>query len=384
MADQSISTTEFRATKHYQTEQPNELSVSLAALQQLAHLEGPQFWEILVAVFDNLKRGLIVADRDGRVVVFNQSAQDMMGYRAGEVIGKLSLWDFCEDCNRPPLFPESLLQGRSFLEEEVEMTRKDGKGRPVGVKVTPLYGSGGILIGAMAALRSLDELRAREREHKSLVRMASIGRIISAIAHEINNPLQAVRTSIELGLDPRKSPQRRQEYLQTADHEITRIARVIGQMRDFYRPTPGEKQPTDVTLTLGQALGWLDKKIQQAKVEVDLDLSADLPTVSVIDYQLQQVFLNLILNALEAMPEGGRLTISGRLDPEGTTVLILFSDSAAPTDPAEAVNVFDPFAPHGRVGALALGLSVSREIITELGGSIEPLDGNTVVVRLPC
>jgi PAS domain S-box-containing protein len=359
-----------------------EMAPSLTALQELAR-QNEDIWELLAGVFDNLSQGIILADRNGRVVVFNQAAEKIMGYQAAEVVGRQSLWDFCEECDRPPLFRESLLRGQSFPEEEVEMYAKDNRRGPVGVKVKPLYGQDGVLKGALATLRSLEESRAREREHKSLVRLASIGRIISAIAHEINNPLQTVRTSLELGLDPRKTPDRRQAYLETADQEITRISRVIGQMRDFYRPNPGQKHPTDVNDTLREALALLDKQIEQSGVEVNLELASNLPAVSLIDYQLQQVFLNLILNALEAMPEGGRLFISSQL--EGSNVLVAFHDSAEPLHPHHAANLFDPFAANGRGGELALGLSVSREIITELGGSIEIQsdDGNTLVVRLP-
>lgn len=355
----------------------------MAALQELAHQDEEGCWELLSGVFQNLNQGIIVADRSGRVLVFNPVAEEIMGYRAREVVGRLSLWDFCEQCARPPLFRESLLQGQSFPEEEVEMTSRKARNASVGVKVTPLYGKNGTLVGALAAIRSLDELRAQEQERKSLVRLASIGRIISAVAHEINNPLQTVRTSLELSFDPRKSEARRHEYLQAADQEIARIARVIGQMRNFYRPNPGEKRPTDVHATLHEAIGMLGKRLHKASVEVQLQLAPQLPPVSLIDYQLEQVFLNLILNAVEAMPEGGCLTITSHV--EGRRVVVAFSDSAEQLDPRHAASVFDPFANTGRVGELALGLSVSREIITELGGSIEihPNSGNTLLVRLP-
>ena len=382
MSEHSLVSTKRRPINRHRQVAEDQAT---AVLQNLAGMEGQHFWEMLVGVFNGLKRGMIVADRSGQVVVYNEAAQEIMGYRADEVIGRVSLWDFCEECERPPLFRESLLRGQGFPEEEVEMTRKDGRGGPIGVKVTGLYGSNRELIGALATIRSLDDLRAREREHKSLVRMASIGRIISAVAHEINNPLQAVRTSIELGLDPRKSAERRQEYLHAAEYEIGRITRVIGQMRDFYRPNPGQKGPTNVNATLEEALGLLDKQFSKTGVQITLKLASDLPPVSLIDYQLEQVFLNLGLNALETMPEGGQLTVWTEVD-ESRNVLVSWHDSARPIDPAQAASVFDPFASHARADGLALGLSVSREIVTELGGSIEvhPANANTLVVKLPC
>jgi PAS domain S-box-containing protein len=356
----------------------------LAALQQLAGEQGSAFWELLAGVFDNLRQGILVADATGRVVVYNKVAQQILGYSHDEVAGRVSLWDFCEECRRPPLFRESILRGQSFAAEEVEMSSKY-PGNPVGVRVTPLYTQDGTLAGAMATLRSLEEIRARERERKNLVRLASIGRIISSVAHEINNPLQTVRTSLELGLDPRKSPAKRQAYLHAADLEITRITRVIGQMRNFYRPDMAEKRPTDVNTTIHEALALLEKQLHAQNVRVALELTEDLPNVSLVDYQLEQVFLNLILNALEEMPQGGELLISTALDNSGQ-VMVAFRDSAMQLDAAQAASLFDPFGSHRRAGELALGLSVSREIITELGGTIEmhTEQGNTLVVRLPC
>ncbi len=382
MTNQTYSLTLSRHTKAKARSQ-SQMRPASQALQELSLQKGEHFWSFLADIFDNLPTGLMVADRSGRVMVFNRAAGAILGYGSAEVIRQVSLWDFCEECARPPLFRESLLNGQSFPEEEVEMQRKDGAHGPVGVKVTPLYGPDGGLAGALATLRSLDEIRAQERERKSLVRLASIGRIISSVAHEINNPLQTVRAALELGLDPRKTAARRQEYLQAADHEICRISRIIAQMRTFYRPEPGQKGPTEVNQTLQEVLGMLTKQLDEAAVKVELHLSEDLPPINLIDYQLQQVFLNLVLNALDAMPQGGHLKITTRL--EAQDLLVLFTDDAPALAPHEAADLFDPMAINGRTGELALGLSLSREIITEFGGSIEFYShtGNTLVVRLP-
>src|SRR6478672_828317 len=96
--------------------QQMELVPSLTALQELAR-QDQGFWELLAGVFDNLNQGIILADQNGRVVVFNQVAEKIMGYRAREVVGRQSLWDFCEECDQPPLFRESLVRGQSFPEE---------------------------------------------------------------------------------------------------------------------------------------------------------------------------------------------------------------------------------------------------------------------------
>jgi len=353
---------------------------SLEALQVLAAKEGSHFWEMLTGVFDSLNQAIIIADRNGRVVVFNQVAEQVMGYQASQVVGRSSLWDFCEECDRPPLFRESLSNGHSFPEEEVEMNATQGT---VGVKVTALYGQDGQLEGALAVVRSLDEIRQQEHERKNLVRLAAIGRIIAAVAHEINNPLQTVRTSLELALDPRKSEERRHHYLKAADQEISRIAHVIGQMRSFYRPSPGQKHPTHSNDKLRDAISLLQKPLSEAKVEVELSLDETLPPLNLLDYQLEQVFLNLILSAVEDMPEGGKLLIgSRRSGPK--QIAISFTDARSHLGQVQLERLFDPMESRSKLG-LGIGLSVSREIITELGGTIEASSegGTTLTVYLP-
>lgn len=356
------------------------------ALFEFGKNEGVDFWPMLRTIFDSLRQGLIVADHAGKIVIFNAAAQKIMGYAAEDVVGHASLWDFCESCEEPPVFQQSLKQGRSFPAEEVEMAVKNSN-LAVGVSVTPLYTKTGQLQGAMATIRDLDAWRARQREQKSLARLASIGRIISAIAHEINNPLQAVRTSLELGLDPRKTAARREEYLHTADQEIERIVRVIGQMRNFYRPNPTERTSANIELVVREALFLLEKHFQKAQVEIETYFQPALPPVSAIDYQLKQVFLNLLLNALEAMPNGGKLKVETRLASDNM-LAIVFTDDAEPADAIKIEQIFDPFAGN-RSDGLGLGLSVSQEIISELGGHIEarlcdkPACGHILTVYLP-
>ncbi len=361
----------------------NKPNVSILALQEKAGSQGEKFSEMLLEVFDNLNQGIIVTDQSGRVIVFNKIAQQMMGYTAEEVIGRHSLWDFCDECGKPPLFRENLMNSRSFPDEEVEMNGKDGT--ILGVKVTPLYGQKrGELQGALATIRDLVETRARENQQKSLVRLASIGRLVSAIAHEINNPLQSIRTILELSQSPRKSAAQRQEYMETADAEIGRIAHIISQMRNFYRPNPVSKTFTDVNATVLDALSLLEKPLSETGVEVETRLAPKLPTVPLVDYQLEQVVLNLVLNALETMPKGGRLEVVTSRTQSG--VSIIFWDNAPRTNnqTGKALEtVFDPL--EGSRGSLSIGLSVSHEIIKEMGGrfDIDVSEGTKLTVHLP-
>lgn len=360
--------------------------VAANALFEFAYNERDDFWPMLRTIFDSVNQGIIVANRYGRVTIFNQKAQQIMGYTTEDVVGRCLLWDFCDSCESPPVFQKSLMEGQCFPPTEIEMYTKDSS-VALGVRVTPLYNKDNELQGAVATIRDLGAWRARKREQRSLVRMASIGRIVSAIAHEINNPLQTVRTSLELGFDPRKSSERRQEYLRTADQEISRIAKIIGQMRKFYRPSAAEEIESDVNEVINDALYILEENLQKAGVEIQTNLAADLPLVQMVGYQLEQVFLNLLLNALETMPKGGKLRVESYRS-DLNTITVSFTDNAELKNDISIEELFDPFAGN-RTDGLGLGLSVSQEIIAEVGGRIEakltdPSGGYILTVYLPC
>jgi nitrogen-specific signal transduction histidine kinase len=350
------------------TTPPVDSNNRLAAFYELAQAQGPAFWDFLGSFFDQLPQGLILADRTGRVVLFNPVASDFLGYKPEEVVGQWNLWDFCKASANPPVFKAGLQSGTGFADEEVEMQGRKGRFK---ARITGLYGRDGmLLLGAIANLGSLSEIGAIERERRTMGRKISIAKIVSALAHEINNPLQTLRTSLELGLDPRKTHQRRKDYLHVANNEISRIAQIITVLRRFYPDDSNGKLSADVNSSVQTALNILDKEIKQNNIQLELELANGLPQVRLLDYQLQNIFLSLFQDILDTIAPGGTLkirTYPGALD----RVLITITDrgirSAAETD----TDPFDPMANSERGARLALGLSISREIIAEHGGTLE-------------
>lgn len=349
----------------------NQKVSSLFALQALAEREGYAFWDLLNEVFDSLPQGTIVTDNSGLVVIFNKAAETILGFEAKDIIGKRSLWDVFEP---PQWLRENLLLNQAFAQEEIKTFSRNGKHISLNIKPF-VHGETKNLQGTLTLLSEYELVKP---ECKGLVNLAAVGRIISAMAHEINNPLQAIRTSLELSLDNRKSQARRQEYLQTAETEVSRISRLITQMRNFYRPIPGKSQPSDVHVVLHEALYKLSNKNE---VEIKLNLTPNLPKISLIDYQLQQVFINLISSILETAPQNGQLQIESSWG-ENNMIAVSFKNNVSQANWHWTANLFDPFATVGQVAELALGLSVSYEIIREIGGSIE-LNPNNLTIHLP-
>jgi Signal transduction histidine kinase regulating C4-dicarboxylate transport system len=235
-------------------------------------------------------------------------------------------------------------------------------------------------------------------------RLAAVGELSASVAHEINNPLYAARNSLFLATRKLPADSDALEYVQLAQDELGRIARIISRMRDFYRPTREELAPTDINQLLEETLALVQTHLRHGHVQVEFLPDTQLPPLIVSADQIRQVMLNLILNACDAMSaRGGTLTVQsmavdGRL-PKGappvpnvgvshfaTEVLVSIRDTGVGI-PQEIIDqLFTPFfttKPNGT----GLGLAISGHIVTQHGGHIEvsstPGQGSVFTVHLP-
>jgi two-component system NtrC family sensor kinase len=228
-----------------------------------------------------------------------------------------------------------------------------------------------------------EQRRLVEQSQAQLVqteKMAALGRLIASIAHEINNPLQSIQGCLTLATEELAAGQDRAEmesYLSLAGREIDRIAAIVLRMRDFYRPAHEGLQPTDLHAVVDSVLQLSGKKLQHSRVRVERDLAADLPLIQANPDHIKQVFLNLVLNALDAMPQGGTIrvrTARGQMQsrddaPPRPAVRVEFSDTGSGMSPEVASRIFEPFYTT-KEGGTGLGLSVSYGIITAHHGEI--------------
>lgn len=228
-----------------------------------------------------------------------------------------------------------------------------------------------------------------ERSQAQLIqaeKMAAIGRLAASLAHEVNNPLQAIHNSLHLCTNPALPEERRQEYLVMAQKEVRRLIEIVRRMLDFYRPSAGERVPVEVNEIVKDALAIAGKRLQQGNVRLHTRLATDLPPIPGVPDQLTQVFLNIIINAVEAMPDGGDLHVGTLLDEDGEWVLVAFRDTGPGLTAEQVSHIFEPFyttKPNGT----GLGLAISYGIVEQHGGTIEvssqPDQGTTFIVRLP-
>lgn len=231
---------------------------------------------------------------------------------------------------------------------------------------------------AMENARLYEELRAYvrriEESQQALLqaeKLAAAGRLTASIAHEINNPLQSVRNCLHLAMREDLPPEMRKNYFDLTHQELERLMSTVQRMLDFYRPS-AEFKPVQVLDLLEHVLNLLSQQLRERNIRVTTAWPARLPSVMAISNQVEQVFINLILNAFDAMPQGGELWIS--IAQKKKMVEILFQDSGAGVPKEMRQAIFEPFV--STKGGTGLGLSVSYDIVTAHGGRLDLVDGN--------
>lgn len=230
----------------------------------------------------------------------------------------------------------------------------------------------------------VERLNYAEAGMLQAARLAAVGQLAASIAHEINNPLYAARNSLFLLEEDLPDEMRSSPYLTMASEQLTRIARIIERMRDFYRPTRGEMGKNDLNHLLEETMALAGFNLRHGTINMIFTPAHDLPSVVCNADQLRQVFLNLILNAIDAMPDSGTLTVRTEAGP--TVALVEIQDTGIGISEEIREHLFEPFWTNKPNGT-GLGLSISAHIVTQHGGRIEVVsgvgEGSTFRVVLP-
>lgn len=220
-----------------------------------------------------------------------------------------------------------------------------------------------------ASLRQVEE---SQRALLQAEKMATAGRLTASIAHEINNPLQAVQNCLHLAGRNELSDAARQNYLALAQNELERLMHTVQRMLEFYRPGAVDRKSTDINELLRKVLLLLEKQLQDRHVRVQTRLSSRLPLAMVVKDQMQQVFLNLLLNAIEAMPEGGEIFLTTTLRKKEIEIQVEDTGPGVPDEQRQ--QIFEPFVSTKEDGT-GLGLAVSYGIMAAHGGSLDLISG---------
>jgi len=248
-----------------------------------------------------------------------------------------------------------------------------------------------VLEKAMLYKQLQEALEKEQRTRAQLVqteKLAAMGRLIASVAHELNNPLQAIQNALYLvKLEENLSPQAAED-LQVAIDEGSRMADLIARLRDTYRPvTAADYQLESIHILVEEVRKLLVTHLRHNDVVLEFTPSPDIPNINIIRDQIKQVILNLCINAIESMPHGGQLTINSIYQVDKDEVQLTVSDTGFGMSPEVQTKIFEPFFTT-KEGGTGLGLAVSYEIVQNHSGNITAKNndgpGSTFILCLPC
>lgn len=352
----------------------------LAATQSLANLRA-----LHERIVQSIRSGLVTTDLDGRIFSFNQAAEEITGYQEAAVRGQDASIFFGEMKERIKDSLRALSTGEGSPRFETDCLTPEGLRIRLGFSISPLFSESNETTGMVITFQDLTQVRALEETSRRQDRLAAIGRMAASIAHEIRNPLAAMRGSIQMLRSEMEGDSQQTELMEIILRESDRLNGIITDFLNYARPRSIVQSPVDVGNLLHQTFALLRHSPEILPTQNILEEIPEDPLVTEADEgQLKQVFWNLSRNALQAMPQGGTLT--AHLERNSHNRLrISFTDTGRGMTPDQVEHLFEPFS--STTGGTGLGLSIVYQIIRDHGGTINVRSrqgqGTTITVELP-
>ncbi len=340
---------------------------------------------------------IFATDMNGKIVLWNRVAEELLGYPAEDVIGKVNIADVLSNgiavkmmqmMRRPEYGGRGKLRSFPMVYE-----RRDGSFVEGNLSAAIIYdaqgnevASVGIFVDLKERLEMERKLRQTQEQLLHSEKLAAMGRLTSQLAHELNNPLYGIMNTLELLKTEIPPHNRRRKLLEMSLSEIMRLSDMLRKMLSFSKPDQVRKKPLDVNQVLEEILMLHEKQLQEHSILIRSAFDSRLPEVYASSDQLRQVFLNMISNARDAMAGGGTLTVS--TTQRSDKVLIVFTDTGTGIKPEHLDKIFETFfTTKESVKGVGLGLSVCYGFIKDHGGDItvesRPGEGTTFTISLP-
>jgi PAS domain S-box-containing protein len=340
------------------------------------------------SVVESLSDGLLVVDLEDRILRWNRRLEQLLGLERGRAIGR-----------RLPavldkVFLDTIYAARRDAPDGATLFRvplvstHGGQKRSllVNAGISPFKTADGAQAGWIVVLEDITDRANLEEQLRLSEKMAAIGLLAAGVAHEVNTPLTGISSFTQMLLERSDPADPKTQLLEKIERQTFRAAKIINSLLNLARPSDGEAGPVDVNVVIGDVLSLLEHQFKSGHIQVRKELATPAMLIRGVEYKLQQVFLNLFLNARDAMPKGGWFSISTRV--EGADAIVELSDTGVGIPAEHLARIYDPFfttKPEGR--GTGLGLSVTYGIVQEHGGTLScdsvPGQGTRFRLTLP-
>jgi len=353
--------------------------------------------DFLDNILRNSPNAIIATDMKGNIIIWNKAAEETLGYKEEEVIGKMHI---------EAIYPKGVAKevmkmmrshsygGKGRLHSyPMVHVRKDGAVIEGNLSVTMVYDHNGEEIASVGIFVDLTERFAAEAKLRRIQdqllqseKLAAMGRLTSQIAHELNNPLYGIMNTLELMKTEIPPENRRRKILEMALSETVRLTDMLRKMLSFSKPDQEERQETDMNGIIEEILLLYEKQLRENSIKISCSFGQGIGKVFVSRNQMRQVLLNMISNAKDAMPEGGTLSI--RTWANGDNMGLEISDTGIGIKEEHLPKIFEAFfTTKESVKGVGLGLSVCYGFIKDHGGDItvesKRGEGTTFTITLP-
>jgi two-component system sensor histidine kinase HydH len=335
-------------------------------------------------VVERMPVGLVALDGKGRIVSFNQAAEQTLRLPSYQVTGKAA----SEVLPRQVLDMVTALKESTWttLAKEIACSFPDGRVVPVDVTLSSLKTEDGAVWGTIILCRDMTEVQNLKREVETSRRLASLGRLAAGVAHEIRNPLSSIKGFATYFKERYRDNPDDRKTSEIMIQEVDRLNRVITQLLEFARPPLIQKKRASLQSLIQHSLKMIERQASAKEIQILSHLPSSLKEVNLDPDGINQVLLNLYLNAIEAMKRGGTLSVSLSVEEDSRWMKIMVSDTGSGISKEDLEHIFDPYFTTRQTGT-GLGLAIVHKIIEAHGGQVRAESeigrGTAVSVLLP-
>lgn len=336
------------------------------------------------SVFENIGSALIVVDATGKVTKVNRKAENMLESTNSELVGKNCQHIFSNQ-KLADLLLETLRSSYSIANYEVELESRNGHSYSLQVSTSLIQNKRGHTIGAIEVLNDVTEIRDLQEKLKLNEHLAAIGELSAKLGHEIGNSLGGIKLFTDNLLEELTPEDHRRRYVEEILSEVDRLNSSVSELKDYSRPVSLNLKKTNINELTDEVISLTRDKLQENNIVTNKSLDRELPNIMIDQDQMKSVFLNIVINAIQAMPQGGKLNISTQR--RNGILKILFSDTGTGIPENIRSKIFNPFFTTKKTLGTGLGLSIVYKTIQAHSANIkcdsEVGHGTTFTIELP-